>query len=378
MREATIFIAPDYQVKSVTITNGGSGYTSAPTVTFTSNDAGYGATGIAKLSGDAVRAVQVTNPGQGYTEAPTITLTGGGGIDAAAVAVLNDGIKFNLDVNKNIALLTEEGYGLPPIEYITQRGPFQHGESLRDYFLRPRVFQLLIRRNSCSRDTYWDNRLNLLDILRPNRTGSACAGQGILRRITSDGRKFDINVIIAEGLGFAQGNDNWDRFAYQEVIRLVAHDPVFFNPTVFTTNFVLAAASLVFGPVVPPATTVFPITFGYGAAIQTIVNHGTWHTYPQIQVNGPLNSFVIMNNTINKQISLAYDIPVGAYVLIGLEYGRKYIQLNDGTNLIGYASGDIATFRLDPGTNELEVRGTGFTGLGPHVVITYNERYYGI
>ena len=71
----------------VTVTNGGSGYTSAPTVTLTGGG-GSGATATATLSNGAVGSITVTNGGSGYTSAPTVTLIGGGGSGAEAIAVL--------------------------------------------------------------------------------------------------------------------------------------------------------------------------------------------------------------------------------------------------------------------------------------------------
>jgi len=77
-------------VASATITAGGSGYTSAPTVTFAAAPAGgTTATGTATISGDAVSAITITNAGEGYTSAPAITFSGGGGSGAAATAVLS-------------------------------------------------------------------------------------------------------------------------------------------------------------------------------------------------------------------------------------------------------------------------------------------------
>ena len=76
-------------VASATVTAGGSGYTSAPTVTFAAAPAGgITATGTATITGDAVSAITITNPGNGYTSAPAITFSGGGGSGAAATAVL--------------------------------------------------------------------------------------------------------------------------------------------------------------------------------------------------------------------------------------------------------------------------------------------------
>ncbi|WP_166015781.1 MULTISPECIES: right-handed parallel beta-helix repeat-containing protein [Chelativorans] len=69
----------------IVVSNGGSGYTSAPTVVITGGG-GVGATATANLTGNAVTSITVTNPGSGYTSRSTIVLTGGGGTGATAYA----------------------------------------------------------------------------------------------------------------------------------------------------------------------------------------------------------------------------------------------------------------------------------------------------
>jgi hypothetical protein len=74
-------------VSGVTVTSGGTGYTSAPTVAF-SGGGGTGATGTAVVAGGVVTGVTITAPGTGYTSAPAITFTGGGGNGAVATVSL--------------------------------------------------------------------------------------------------------------------------------------------------------------------------------------------------------------------------------------------------------------------------------------------------
>ena len=76
-------------ISGFTITNAGTGFTSAPTIGFTGGG-GSGATAVATVdvSSGTVTSITVTNPGTGYSSAPTVTFTGGGGSGAAATALL--------------------------------------------------------------------------------------------------------------------------------------------------------------------------------------------------------------------------------------------------------------------------------------------------
>src|SRR5262249_12357003 len=76
-------------VTAVLIANGGSGYTSAPAVSF-SGGGGSGPSGTALFAGSGhVTGVTITNPGSGYTSAPTVSLRGGGGTGASGFATVS-------------------------------------------------------------------------------------------------------------------------------------------------------------------------------------------------------------------------------------------------------------------------------------------------
>jgi hypothetical protein len=72
---------------TIEVTNGGSGYTSDPTVTITGGGGTGAAAGVTRVAG-VITAVTVSNPGSGFTSVPTIGFSGGGGTGAAATAVL--------------------------------------------------------------------------------------------------------------------------------------------------------------------------------------------------------------------------------------------------------------------------------------------------
>lgn len=115
------------------MTSTGSGYTSAPTVTF-SGGGGSGATGTATIVTSyvtyggvtspitSVSGITITNPGTGYTSAPAITLTGGGGTGALAqsrIAATRTITFNNLDQNAtgavNVWVAGYDGTAVVPI-----------------------------------------------------------------------------------------------------------------------------------------------------------------------------------------------------------------------------------------------------------------------
>lgn len=79
-----------YQVGGIVIGNGGSGYTSQPTVTISAPPPTEGAiqatAGVVTIVGGVITGIAVGNPGRGYLSPPTITITGGGGAGATATA----------------------------------------------------------------------------------------------------------------------------------------------------------------------------------------------------------------------------------------------------------------------------------------------------
>jgi len=75
--------------------NSGTGYTSAPTVQFSSPQSAGGvvAQGTATVVGGVLTQINISNPGSGYTATPTVTLTGGGYATPATVTLSSSTIQ---------------------------------------------------------------------------------------------------------------------------------------------------------------------------------------------------------------------------------------------------------------------------------------------
>jgi len=273
--------------------------------------------------------------------------------------------------------------GMAPIRYVTQRGPYQHGVTMLDYFLEPRIIQVRHRRLAKSRTGQWDIRADLLDSVRPNRQTINTLEPGTLRKIMSDGTVRDIKVIVQEGPTFgASLNNGWDEWAIDDVIRFIAHDPTFFDPTRVETSFNFST----FEELVFPID--FPIAFFATSfdETDTIYYGGTWLSYPEIVMTGPMNNPIITNTTTGEKIELDYNIALGEIVTITTEYGNKTITNEDGDNLIGTLTtdSDLATFHIAPdpvatnGENVLRAQGAGADSAITSMVVKYYNRYIGI
>lgn len=79
------------QVRTITVTAGGTGYlaTNLPTVTITGGGATRNATATVTIASGKITAINITDNGAFYTSAPTVTITGGAGSGATATATIS-------------------------------------------------------------------------------------------------------------------------------------------------------------------------------------------------------------------------------------------------------------------------------------------------
>jgi hypothetical protein len=77
-------------ISSITVTAGGSLYSSNPTITITGGG-GSGATASANVSAGVIVSIFVSNQGQNYTSTPSVVITDGTGSGAMATAVVANG-----------------------------------------------------------------------------------------------------------------------------------------------------------------------------------------------------------------------------------------------------------------------------------------------
>ena len=115
---------PDLQVRNVTVGNGGSSYTSAPTVSF-SGGGGSSAAATATIDSDGkVNGVAVTNQGTGYTSAPTVAFSGGGGSGATATASTMNVLEFGNTIGEVLRVTNNDPYDVGHADEVAFRVEF--------------------------------------------------------------------------------------------------------------------------------------------------------------------------------------------------------------------------------------------------------------
>ena len=118
------------RVQTITVTDGGSGYTLTPTVTVAdpTGPTGETCTAYATLSGNAVSTITIISSGSQYTSAPNVTISGGGGSGATATASIQPiyyTINSSTPVTAGISTLTLQSnllntVGVGSTAYISQ------------------------------------------------------------------------------------------------------------------------------------------------------------------------------------------------------------------------------------------------------------------
>ncbi|MDD5288861.1 MAG: protein translocase subunit SecD [Dehalococcoidales bacterium] len=106
-------VITDGAVTAITVKDGGSGYTSAPKVTITGE--GTGALTGTPVLGFAVASIAVTSGGSGFTATPAVTI-GGDGTGATATATMTDGVVTAITVKDG-----GSGYTTAPVTFTSKK-----------------------------------------------------------------------------------------------------------------------------------------------------------------------------------------------------------------------------------------------------------------
>ena len=266
-------------------------------------------------------------------------------------------------------------FGMAPSHRITQRGPFQQGDTDIDFRLDPRIMSLPIVVPTSSIDEHFTYRNKLLDIFKPGNDDSLVAV------VYNDGAteiNRYINVKILSSL--TMDTDSKD-FNIRGVIQLRADDPTWYD----AYGYEATLTSPILGTPTPYPK---PYEVPYGSAgiggITNILYEGTWICYPVLTAVGPLTDLTITDG-LGHVISIDTPIPASTYISIDLKYGAKTVVDQDGVNRFAWLdiNSDLTNWALYPspfvvgGINTISVSATGTDG-DSSVSINWLPRYIGV
>ncbi len=173
-----------------------------------------------------------------------------------------------------------------------------------------------------------------------------------------------------------------------EALRFVAHDP-FWHGGEQTQTWIIPddIGDLVFdgsGAWLGATAGIGRWLYSPTAVSETVdvIYFGTYRARPKITVSGPASGITVENTTTGKKIFVNYTLAAGESLTINTQ--ETTVQKNDGTNLMPYATGDIATFGIVPepkaanGANVILVAFSGGVPGASSAILYWSNLYVGI
>ena len=282
---------------------------------------------------------------------------------------------FESGLQYTVYLTGSINWGLAPLHRITQRGPFQEGDSDVDFRLDPRVFSLPIVSPASTIEEHLDRRARLLDIFKPGNDTAQFRLSWTSGMVT---RERTIDVVVVGGL--TMDTDSTD-FTVRAVIQLRAADPTWYN----TFGDIEVISAQLFGTPTPYPKT-YPVPYGSDTInkITAITYDGSWLTYPVIQCVGPATNLTIVDS-LGNVINFVDPILAGDTWTIDLTYGAKTVVDQNGLNKFSSLdiNSNLTNWALYPdptvanGINTVVVSATG-NDSNTQVTLTYYARYIGV
>ena len=268
-------------------------------------------------------------------------------------------------------------WGIASITRITQRGPFQDGDTDIDFRLNPRIINLPIVIPGINYEEMSSNRENLIQMFKPGNdtaTLKQTIGENEVEWMQIK-RSIDVKVT-----GATMDTNSID-FNVRAVIQLRADDPTWYN----STQNALQLTYTQFGTPTPYPKP-YPVPYGAASVNNqlVVVYTGTVVSSPIFQCIGPLSNLVIADGA-GRLISFTGTIPAASIWTVDLRYGRKTIVDQNSVNKFQYLSieSDIVNWGLypdptfDSGQNPISVSATGTTDVSVVNMFWY-DRYVGI
>lgn len=282
-----------------------------------------------------------------------------------------NGRKYYFYTNSRGAL-NWTNFGHPQINFIEDRGPSQHGSTVRDWRAQPRTITIELFDESCN--GMQCSYAEIVDALRLTRSGYP----GYLRVLNQDSSLLEIPAYIQDGLtGGRDMGSGLSPKQMRDVVQLYCPDPIWRQVEVQTVT----AEPVPTNSCMPLC---LPACLGSGIISETIniCYTGSWDCDQiTIVLTGALDSPVITNVTTGQVIELNYDISLGETVTITITPTSSSIVSSTAGNIIGSltSNSDLAFFHLMARTtNILTFEGANGIQDITSIALSYYNRYLSV
>jgi hypothetical protein len=276
---------------------------------------------------------------------------------------------------------TDNGLGMPALVRFSERGPSQHGDTDLGFLLEPRSLSYIFgvfAPGTTMDSRYLDTaRMLLLARFRPARDPIS------LRYNRANGDVFQIDGHFAEGMQFGSAERIAGTWYQRFSVNFKMNDPIWYGPyqevVTFTNDLWTGGLAVPFSVPVPVGSS----DYSHGSI--PLFYDGTWETYPDLRINGPITNPTILHDELDLSLPFEGSVQQGGYWDILLSSGSKRVVDHEGNSVMQYLSdpNNLDTFRIaaDPdltsGINRIRMTGTNANAL-TSLRITYTNRYIGI
>lgn len=285
--------------------------------------------------------------------------------------------EFNyFDTHFPVYIVGSISWGLSPSHQLTQRGPFQNGDTYVGYRLDPRVFQIPIVVPASSAEDMFTKRAAISKIFRMGDD------EVQLRLSWTDGSTTYERSILGRIVGGLSLDTDSTSYNIKATIQIKANDPTWFD----TYGTYVVLSNRVAGTPTPYPKP-YPVTYGAVSINQDteIIYDGSADAYPIIQVSGPVTGLALVD-TLGHTISVPGTIAAGDTWTFDLTYGQYTVTDSAGANQFSALSigSDLVNWRIYTesadvagGINTVSVSGTG-TSVQTNITLFFTSRYIGV
>ncbi|WP_209121505.1 phage tail domain-containing protein [Alkalihalobacillus sp. BA299] len=277
----------------------------------------------------------------------------------------SNGNEQQLSLHPNFSVLKGmNGRFMPPISFVEDEVPFQHGSRLRNVKVKARDVDIPLLIQA-------DSEVNLRRKVRESlRMFNPLNGDGKLKSIAPDGSQRELTCRYSMGFEGLEDSDN-KGYTWQTLVLVFrAFDPYWYDTStnVKTFNTGETATFFPFFPLRLSSSTVFTDT--------TIDNQGDVEAWPEWIIKGPGENIYLRNLTTGQLLNLNISLAVGETATIVTKPFEKSIKKNDGTNLYGEQSEESSLWALREGKNNIRIEMSNATE-NSSVQLSYKNRYLG-